>query len=102
MSHLPAVYHDAQYIGQENTESAKQDNNSLHPLEAVSVWDRSDWSSFDNALYATCPLELIPETILNSIGKPLIKMTVCLVSLLLLGNILINFDVASRYCAKPD
>jgi hypothetical protein len=76
MSDLPAVYHDAQNWGQENMESAKQESNGLLTLEAVSIWDSSNWSSFDDALYATCPLDLITETTLDSIGKLLIKMKV--------------------------
>jgi len=76
MSNLPAVYHDAQHFGQENKESAKQESNGLLTLESVSIWDSSEWSSFDDALYATSPLELIPETILDSIGKLLIEKKV--------------------------
>ena len=76
MSHLPAVYHDGQHFGQENKESANQESNGLLTLESVSIWDGSEWSSFDDALYATCPLELMSETILDSIGKLLIEMKV--------------------------
>lgn len=72
MSHLPAVYHDAQ----ENMESAKQESKGLLTLEEISIWDSSDWSSFDDALFATCPLGLTPGKILDSIGKLLIKMKV--------------------------
>ena len=76
MSHLPAVYHDAQHFGQENMESAKQESDGLLALDAVSIWDSSDWSPFDDALYATSPLDLLSDTILDSIGKLLIKMKV--------------------------
>lgn len=76
MSNLQPVYHDAQYFGQENMEPAKQESKDLLNLEAVSKWESSDWSTFDDALYATWPLEVMPETILDSIGKLMIKMKV--------------------------
>lgn len=73
MSHLPPVYHDAQHFGQEIMES-KQESNGLLSVDAVSIWDSSDWSTFDDALYATSPLEFLSDTILDSIGKLLINM----------------------------
>jgi hypothetical protein len=73
MSHLPL---DAQNFGQKNMESAKQDSHSLLTPEAVSKWDSCDWSTFEDALHAAWPLEVIPETILDSIGKLLKKMKV--------------------------
>jgi hypothetical protein len=64
MSRLPAAYYDeyAQYFGEENMESTKQESKGLLALEALSRYDVSDWSSLDDALYANCPLVLMPET----------------------------------------